>query len=192
MSRLFVFFLVRCRSKLAPILAWPISNELINMGFYSFSNYTHSVGIIVFADFSTPSFQTSPRSLYSRNKAYFLGTPALSSFFFKFAKLQVKPITAQSSQYCFVIGCALNQSQPSDRAPKSRAYPRGTSLRWGVYLARAEWLGDLWLTTRLKLDRTTFPNNKHVLLLLFKYQLWLINFAILWRHATIVRSAILF
>jgi len=86
MSRLFVFFLVRCRSKLAPILAWPISNELINMGFYSFSNYTHSVGIIVFADFSTPSFQTSPRSLYSRNKAYFLGTPALSSFFLQIRK----------------------------------------------------------------------------------------------------------
>ena len=49
--------------------------------------------------------------------------PALFDFyillFFKFAKRQVGPIKRQSSQYCVVIGHALNQSHTSDRAPKS-------------------------------------------------------------------------
>jgi len=74
----------------------------------------------------------------SVNKVILL-EPALFDFyillFFKFAKRQVGPIKRQSSQYCFLIGHALNQSHTPLIALQSRGiYPRGTSLRWDVWM----------------------------------------------------------
>ena len=108
------FFPVRCRSKLAPISAQPISYGLfISFVFKLHSQCRNNYFRGLFNPFL---FKPHLGHFILETKRSFWGPPLCLHFFFKFAKLQVKPITAQSSQYCFVIGCALNQSQLRPRS----------------------------------------------------------------------------